>query len=458
MHESSRENMRVFIEKYVRGGTRLLDVGSREVDGQSGSSYRGLLAGMDVEYTGCDMDPGQNVDVVLRRPYAWSELPAGSFDYVVSGQMLEHAEFPWLTLLEIHRVLRPGGICCVIAPSAGFMHNYPLDCYRYYPDGMVALAHTAHLQVLEAYTNWSYEGYPWLDPVWKDTVLIARKEKKLLRNWAAGVKRAAYHAVSPRSLGPVSRTSLNSSGPGCPPPSESRPAPSSDEAQQRDLFRRLTAGKPLNDLERFFGEEEHLPIYKCLNYFDVYDRYFSRYRGSPVTILEIGVAGGGSLQMWKNYFGPLSRVVGVDIDPECKKREEAGIEIFIGDQRDRDFWRALKAAVPRVDILLDDGGHTMEQQAVAFEEMFPHLAPDGLYLCEDLHTSYRPGYGGGYLRPGTFVERAKALVDSLNAWHSETPALRPDVYTRSIRGLHFYDGIVVVEKGSRTGPPDILRI
>ncbi|OPX83690.1 MAG: Mycinamicin VI 2''-O-methyltransferase [Pelotomaculum sp. PtaB.Bin104] len=464
MHPSSRENMRRFVEKYVREGTKLLDVGSREIEGQFESSYRSLFDGMNIKYMGCDMVPGENVNIVLEKPYVWKEIKPNSFDYVISGQMLEHVGFPWLTFLEIHRVLRPGGICCIIAPSAGYMHNYPLDCYRYYPDGMVALAHTAHLKVLDVYTNWSYEKFPYLDPIWKDTVLIAQKEEKKLKNFKASVKRALYHIASCKSLKSVQRISSNIEQDDDPLMQEHTVVPMDDDgnmlssAQQRALFRHLTEGKKLNDLELFFGEREHRPIHKCLNYFGIYDEFFSRYKGKPVVMLEIGVSQGGSLQMWKDYFGPQSLIVGVDIDPKCKNLEEPGIEIFIGDQADRKFWQEFKQTVSSVDILLDDGGHTASQQYITFQEMFPHLTSEGLYLCEDLHTSYWSGFNGGYLRQGTFVEHCKGLIDSMNAWHSESDSLQPDYFTHSIQGVHFYDGIVVIEKGNRTKPPDILRI
>jgi len=464
MHGSSLMNMQRFIEKYVREGTRLLDVGSQEVENQFDTSYRHLFAGMNVEYIGCDMEKGKNVDIVLDKPYKWKEIKANSFDYVISGQMLEHAEFPWLTFLEIQRVLKPGGICCVIAPSAGPMHNYPLDCYRYYPDGMVALANTAHLDVLEVYTNWDHEKYPYYDPIWKDTVLIAQKKEDKLWNLKAGIKRALFHLASRSSLKPAIKESSNSQENGVLESGKHITQLVNEEgnilssAEQRSIFKDLTRGKQLNDLEKFFGQKEHLPIHKCLNYFEVYDTFFSKYRGKQVVMVEIGVSEGGSLQMWKEYFGPQARIIGIDINPKCKALEEFGIEVFIGDQEDRSFWREFKTKVPHIDILLDDGGHTANQQNITFQEMFAHIADDGVYMCEDLHTSYWEDYNGGYLREGTFVEFSKKLIDSINAWHSETNRLQPDVYTKSIKGIHFYDGIVVFEKSKREKPYDILMI
>lgn len=198
MHSSSIENMKYFIRKYINGPAKVLDVGSQEVTGQENSSYKQLFSG-EIRYTGCDMIAGNNVDIVLESPYDWKNIQANSYEYVISGQMLEHVEFPWLTFLEIARVLDRGGICCIIAPSAGPMHNYPLDCYRYYPDGMVALAHYAHLDVLEVFTNYDDNLYPYMDADWKDTVLIARKSDSRINDWKAKIKRKLLHFASPKS-------------------------------------------------------------------------------------------------------------------------------------------------------------------------------------------------------------------------------------------------------------------
>jgi len=186
---------------------------------------------------------------------------------------------------------------------------------------------------------------------------------------------------------------------------------------------------------------------KYLHYFDIYDRFFSRYRNTDVHFVEIGVFHGGSLQMWKDYFGPRASVYGIDINPACKKFEENQIKILIGDQANRSFLNTLKAQIPRIDILVDDGGHFMDQQINTFEVLYPHIAPDGIYLCEDLHTSYWGAYGGGFRARGTFIEYSKYLIDYLNAWHCTT-LQRPEVtaFTESTYGLHYYDSVLVIEK------------
>jgi hypothetical protein len=203
----------------------------------------------------------------------------------------------------------------------------------------------------------------------------------------------------------------------------------------------------MNDLEKYFTENTGRLIHKYRHYFEIYDRHFSRYRGSDVRVVEFGVSQGGSLQMWKQYFGPNSKIFGIDINPHCEKLEEEQIKILIGDQEDRRFLRLLKGKVPRIDILIDDGGHTMKQQINTYEELFPHIDENGVYLCEDLATSYWPKWGGGYRKRGTFIEYSKNFVDYINAWHSVQPRrLAVSQFTKSVHSLHYYDGLLVIEK------------
>ena len=157
--------------------------------------------------------------------------------------------------------------------------------------------------------------------------------------------------------------------------------------------------------------------------------------------------------MWKHYFGEKVKVYGVDINPACLKLAEENIEIFIGSQDDRDFLRELKAKLPPVDIVIDDGGHMMQQQIVTFEELYGLVKPDGFYVCEDLLTSYQVDYEGGYRRRDTFIEYSKSLIDQLNAWHSEqTRWLKVNEFTRSTFALHHFDSMLVIEKRAMSAP------
>src|ERR1035437_5886082 len=202
----------------------------------------------------------------------------------------------------------------------------------------------------------------------------------------------------------------------------------------------------MNDLEKYFRSNDKRYINKWMHYFNIYDRHFSKYRGKEIVILEIGVSHGGSLQMWKNYFGDKAKIYAIDIDPRCKELEEENIKIFIGSQSDRDFLRTVKQQIPPLDILIDDGGHTMVQQIVSFEELFDAVKSDGVYVCEDLHTSYWIEFGGGHKRSGSFIEYSKNFIDSINAYHSQQNSLKVTSFTESVDSIHYYDSVMVIEK------------
>jgi cephalosporin hydroxylase len=122
-------------------------------------------------------------------------------------------------------------------------------------------------------------------------------------------------------------------------------------------------------LTSFINKSDRM-INKWIDYFEVYEKTFSAYKNKPITFLEIGVQNGGSLQMWREFFGPEAKIIGVDIDPQCKSLEAEGFEIWIGNQADPNFWAEFKVKNPKIDLVLDDGGHTMEQQIVTFKSMF----------------------------------------------------------------------------------------
>ncbi len=219
------------------------------------------------------------------------------------------------------------------------------------------------------------------------------------------------------------------------------------ELTNRDEMVQAIDPDTMNPLEKFFFQGKHNKMTKWCHYFEVYHRHFERFRNRPVTILEIGVWGGGSLQMWKDYFGKECNIIGIDIMEECKNYEEERIKIYIGSQEDRDFLQKVKRENANIDIIIDDGGHTMNQQITTFEELYPHLAEDGVYLCEDLMTSYWPKYGGGGFGSASFIGYSKNFVDQLNARYSQSPNLKIDSLTSSLRSVHYYDAMIVLEKG-----------
>jgi cephalosporin hydroxylase len=205
----------------------------------------------------------------------------------------------------------------------------------------------------------------------------------------------------------------------------------------------------MNELEKYFRMNEKRVLTKCSHYFDIYDRHFHRFRNKPVTILEIGVGFGGSLQMWKSYFGKQATIIGVDIKPICKTVEEEQIHVFIGSQSDKAFLAELKKQIPKVDILIDDGSHIMDQQIICFEELFEIIDENGIYLCEDLCTSYWEEFNGGYKRPGTFIEYSKNFIDQINAQYSRDMNYAPDCFTEAVESIHYYNNVLVIEKGRK---------
>ncbi len=197
------------------------------------------------------------------------------------------------------------------------------------------------------------------------------------------------------------------------------------------------------------------PFAKWLHYFEFYEQHLARFRGKAVHFMEIGVDSGGSLQLWRAFLGPQAVIHGVDIDPRAREMQSEGFRIHIGDQADANFLGRLKREVPQLDVVVDDGGHHMHQLAATFQALYPHLAADGAYLCEDLHSCYMPAYGGGYRSSQSFLERSKDWIDQLHAGYSTDPALRPGAIADSACALHYYDSLLVVEKRPRT-PPRML--
>ena len=204
----------------------------------------------------------------------------------------------------------------------------------------------------------------------------------------------------------------------------------------------------MNTFYDFIKNNKKNLITKYELYLDVYDRHLAKYKGKTVKIVEFGVNQGGSLNMWKEYFGEGTKIYGVDINPNCAALAADNIEILIGDQEDRNFLKKVADTIGEVDIIIDDGGHSMRQQINTFEEIFPCLKDNGVYICEDLHTSYWRRHGGGYKRRNTFIEYSKNFIDMLNAWNAKKYSrLKVSEFTKTVNSIHYYDSMIVLEKG-----------
>ncbi len=204
------------------------------------------------------------------------------------------------------------------------------------------------------------------------------------------------------------------------------------------------ADPPENRLAAYFEANRDGPgIWKWLHYFDIYERHFRKFAETPAHVLEIGVYSGGSLGMWKSYFGPQSSIYGVDIEKDCALYNDAQVKIKIGDQGDPNFWQAFKTQTPMLDVVIDDGGHRPEQQLTTFQQILPHIRPGGVYLCEDIHGPQN-----------MFALYLHQLSASLNACQNfrnnpDDPERRivaeaTDFQAR-IHSIHFYPYVAVVE-------------
>jgi hypothetical protein len=208
---------------------------------------------------------------------------------------------------------------------------------------------------------------------------------------------------------------------------------------------RQISSEPLrssNPLKTYFdNHKEGHGIWKWTHYFDIYDRHFSKYIGKEVHILEVGIYSGGSLDMWKQYFGDKCIVYGIDILEECKiyEKQSNNVKIYIGDQEDRNFWQKLKKEVPRIDIIVDDGGHLVDQQVATLEEILPHLTEGGVYLCEDVC--------GNRNRLTAYMSGLQNTLNNIEAAPNKKEQTSKNTnFQRHIHSIHHYPYVYVIEK------------
>jgi SAM-dependent methyltransferase len=224
-------------------------------------------------------------------------------------------------------------------------------------------------------------------------------------------------------------------------------------------------------LEELFDRGTGERCSKWRHYFEIYERYLARFRGTECSYLEIGVAKGGSLDLFQEYLGDRARIVGVDMNPDCKRHARDGIEVLIGDQADPAFMNGAVAPKGPFDIIIDDGGHIPDQQLVSFFALFPQLKEGGIYLVEDLHTTF--WLGGQASRFGiNFYDFARGLTEKLTLYHVDQRLMERYQTPREQRtggvsfqnfaasdifGIHFYDSVIVFEKRKRLEPLSELR-
>lgn len=210
--------------------------------------------------------------------------------------------------------------------------------------------------------------------------------------------------------------------------------------------------KPYHEV--FAGHEGYLSDKWCQHLF-IYDMLLSRFcqGGKPVSLLEIGVQNGGSLENWKKYLPEGSQIHGIDINPKCADLKFSdGITFYLGNATDARFLNESFKDLT-FDIIIDDGSHICGEVVAAFTQLFPRLNPGGVFIIEDMHTSYWKEYGGSFRRKTSSIEFFKKFIDTLNfhhirkfGWHSQEEIELVSKFKESISRVSFFDSVCAVEK------------
>lgn len=179
---------------------------------------------------------------------------------------------------------------------------------------------------------------------------------------------------------------------------------------------------------------------KHTNYFEIYDKLLSKFVGTKLTFVEIGVLDGGSLFMWRSYFGENARIIGVDMNPDATKWRAHGFEIYIGDQSSPNFWKSFFEKIGGVHVILDDGGHRNDQQISTIESALPFVVDGGMLIVEDTQTSFMKFES---FKKYSFIKFLQEKVSSMYA-RSDDLRIPEDKYSKLVYSIEFYNGICVL--------------
>jgi hypothetical protein len=204
--------------------------------------------------------------------------------------------------------------------------------------------------------------------------------------------------------------------------------------------------RTLRELAEEYGADksEHLV--------ETYEWFLTPLRKKSIALLEIGVKSGGSIRLWRDYF-PRGRIYGLDNRPGTGFEGER-LRIFIGDQADPAVLDRIVAESGPLDIVIDDGSHQPGDQRASLLHIWPQLAPGGLYVIEDIHTSYKlvGRFTEGYRKPGTTMEFLKALLDDTHVYmHGVRPTLE------QLDSVHISYAIALLRKGSLRSHEEATR-
>ena len=185
MHSSAKLNMENFFSVYLEkfNNPKILDFGSQSLSDHIGAKDVLNKMNINYEYTGLDIEKGNNVDIVLKDPYLFKEIPDSTYDIIISTSVLEHVEFFWLTYLEILRILKPEGLFYLNVPSNGDFHRWPQDCWRFYPDSGNALINWAKRNNYKPILLESFVSNQYLECAWNDYISVTLKDETYLNTY-----------------------------------------------------------------------------------------------------------------------------------------------------------------------------------------------------------------------------------------------------------------------------------
>lgn len=197
----------------------------------------------------------------------------------------------------------------------------------------------------------------------------------------------------------------------------------------------------MNNLKKLF-QQGKLYSTKHSTYFNVYEKIISKYIDKNITLVEIGVLNGGSLELWKNYLGNKARIIGIDLNPEAKKYEQNGFEIVVGDQSKESFWKNFYDKYGKIDILIDDGGHENIMQAQTVISSLENIKNDGVIIIEDTHSSYLREFGNP--SKYSFVNYCYYIAENINKRFFLDKNAKKNIIQSSIWSIEFFESIVVI--------------
>ena len=196
-------------------------------------------------------------------------------------------------------------------------------------------------------------------------------------------------------------------------------------------------------MKKLFKSFETAPKYsiKWSNYFEIYEKILKKFVNKKITLVEIGIGDGGSLFMWKKFLGKKAKIIGIELNPKAKKLEKFGFKIFTGDQSDPIFWKNFYKKIGKIDILIDDGGHTNLQQITSLMESVSHINDNGVIIVEDTHTSYMNYKGFKNPSKYSFINFSLNIIENI---HRRNPMLKKkmNIISEKIHSIEYYDSIV----------------